>query len=178
MTERMLICYGSRYGTTTEVVQEMKKTAEELGVTPETVFLKKENPPATLHAYDLIVIGSGIATGKWTNEPLDFIKNNIEDLAGQKIALFVVCGDAGNPERCDEAQKMYLDSISEQYPTLSPVSTALIGGVFDFKKYNFAVRALVKRIVKSQMPSDEELPEKIDFRDWDKIRGWIQQLLQ
>ena len=92
MTGKMLICYGSRYGTTTEVVQEMKKTAEELGATTETVFLKKEKLPATLHEYNLKVIGSGIATGKWTNEPLDFIKNNIEELGRQKTALFVVCG--------------------------------------------------------------------------------------
>jgi len=173
-----LICYGSRYGTTTEVVQEMKKTAEELGISTETAFLKKEKPSSSLHEYDLIVIGSGIAAGRWTNEPLDFIKNNIEILTTQKTALFVVCGDAGNPDRCDEAQKMYLDSISEQYPELNPISTTLIGGVFDFKKYNFAVRALVKRIVKSNLSPGEELPEKIDYRDWDKVRNWIQELTQ
>ena len=176
MTGKMLICYGSRYGTTTEVVQEMKKTAEGLGVSTETVFLKKEKPSSSLYDYDLVVIGSGIAAGRWTNEPLNFIKNNIEDLARQKTALFVVCGDAGNPDRCNEAQKMYLDSISEQYPGFSPISTALIGGVFDFKKYNFAVRALVKKIVRSNLPPGEELPEKIDYRNWDKIREWTQEL--
>ena len=61
---------------------------------------------------------------------------------------------------------------------MNPISTALIGGMFEFKRYNLVVRALVKRIVKSQMPPDEELPEKIDFRDWDMIRHWIKELVQ
>ncbi len=178
MTRKVLLCYGSRYGTTTEVVQEMAKTAEGLGAKIDTVFLKKDRLPTSLLDYDLIIIGSGIQAGQWTKEPLKFIKNNLESLSKQKVALFVVCGYAGNPEKCDEAQLLYLDNISEKYPGLSPISTALIGGVFDFSKYNFAVRTLVKSIIKAQMPSGEEIPEKVDFRDWDKIRDWIQQLLQ
>lgn len=178
MISRGLICFGSRYGTTTEVVQEMVKTAEGLGVQVDTVFLKKERPPTNLRDYDLVVIGSGIRAGQWTKEPLHFIENNIDELSKLKIALFVVCGNAGNPEKCNEAQSLYLDKIAEQYSGLSPVSTALIGGVFDFSKYNFAVRALVKKIVKSQLPPGEEVPERIDFRDWDKIHNWVQQLVQ
>jgi menaquinone-dependent protoporphyrinogen IX oxidase len=178
MTSRMLICYGSRYGTTTEVVQEMVQTAESLGAQVDTVFLKKDRPPSNLHDYDLVVIGSGIQAGQWTKEPLDFIKNNLDDLSKLRVALFVVCGYAGSPEKCDEAQSLYLDKMSEQYPGLNPVSTALIGGMFDFNKYNFAVRALVKRIVKAQLPPGDDVPDKIDFRDWDKIRNWVQQLIQ
>ena len=178
MIEKALICYGSRYGTTTEVVQEMVKTAEGLGTKTEAVFLKKDRPPTNLHEYDLVIIGSGIAAGQWTKEPLDFIKNNLDLLSKTRVALFVVCGDAGSPEKCEGAQLAYLDKIVEKYPGLSPVSTTLIGGVFDFKKYNFGVRALVKKIVKAQLPPGEEVPEKLDFRDWDKIRDWIRQLLQ
>jgi len=178
MIEKALICYGSRYGTTTEVVQEMVKTAEGLGTKTDAVFLKKDRPPANLPEYDLVIIGSGIAAGQWTKEPLDFMKNNLDSLSKTRVALFVVCGDAGSPERCDAAQSAYLDKVVQQYPGLSPISTVLIGGMFDFKKYNFAVRAIVKKIVKSQLPPGEEVPEKIDFRDWDKIRDWIRQLLQ
>jgi menaquinone-dependent protoporphyrinogen oxidase len=178
MTDRMLICYGSRYGTTTEVVQEMAKTAQELGVKTETIFLKKEQPPSDIQEYDLILIGSGIQAGQWTKETLNFIKSNLDNLSKQRVALFVVCGNAGSPEKCGEAQLLYLDNMPEKYPGLNPVSTALIGGVFDFKKYNFVVRTLVKQIVRAQLPLGEELPDKLDFRDWDKIRDWIRQLVQ
>lgn len=156
----------------------MSKTAEDLGAKVDTVFLKKEKPPSPLDEYDLVIVGSGIQAGRWTKEPLNYIKNNIDSLSRTKVALFVVCAYAGNPEKRDEAQTLFLDNITKQFPRLSPISNALIGGVFDFSKYNFAVRALVKKIVRNQFPPDEEMPEKIDFRDWNQIRHWITELVQ
>ena len=67
--------------------------------------------------------------------------------------------------------------MPEKYPGLYPISTALIGGVFEFKRYNLVIRALVKNIVKNQMPPGEKLPEKLDFRNWDMIRDWINGLV-
>ena len=175
---KIAICYGSRYGTTTSVVQEMTKVAEEAGAQVDAIALKNHTLPTTLNEYDLVIIGSGIQIGKWTKEPLKFIENNLESLSKQKVALFVVCWYAALPDSCDIAQSEYLDAISSEYPSLSPVSTGLFGGVIDFKKYNFVTKALVKRVVKKRMPEGEELPEKMDFRDWDQIRSWISDLLQ
>ena len=178
MTNRVLICYGTRYGTTTEVVQEMSKTAEEVGAQVDVVHLKKGTPFPAPEEYDLVIIGSGIQTGMWTKETLAFIEQKLQSLSTTKVALFVVSGYAGNPDKVAEAQTEFLDKMSEKYPGLSPISTALIGGMFEFKKYNLIVRALVKRMVKSQMPPGEEVPEKIDFRDWDMIRDWIKEIAQ
>lgn len=175
---KILIVYGTRYGSTTEVVQDMSETAGKLGVQVDVVNLEKGVSFPEPEGYDLVIIGSGIRAGQWKKEPLDFIEQKLESLANTKVALFVVSGYAGNPDKVAEAQAEYLDSIPEKYPGLSPFSTALIGGVFEFKKYNLVIRALVKNIVKSQMPPGEELPEKIDFRNWDMIHDWITGLVQ
>ncbi|TFF86788.1 nitric oxide synthase [Candidatus Thorarchaeota archaeon] len=176
MTSKTLICYGTRYGTTTEIVEEMAKAAREAGAEVDVIELEKKLPTLALDEYGLIIIGSGIQAGSWKKEPLEFIRENLDALSKSRVALFVVCGDAGNPERCDAAQAEYLDAVVSSYPSLEPVSTGLFGGMFDFKRYNFVVRALVKRIVKSRSPPGEEVPEKLDFRDWDKIREWILEL--
>ena len=178
MMNRILIVFGTRYGTTTEVVQDMSNTARELGVHVDAVNLEKGTPYPDPEGYDLVIIGSGIQAGQWTKRPLKFIEEKLDALSKTKVALFVVSGYAGNPDKVAEAQAEYLDSMPEKYPGLSPISTALIGGMFEFNRYNLVVRALVKRIVKSQMPEGEELPEKIDFRDWDMIRDWITGLVQ
>ncbi|MHA2425778.1 MAG: flavodoxin domain-containing protein [Candidatus Thorarchaeota archaeon] len=178
MMNRVLICYGTRYGTTAEVVQEMSTTAMEIGAQVDVVHLKKGTPFPEPEGYDLVIVGSGIQAGQWTKEPLKFIEQNLETLSKTKVALFVVSGYAGNPDKVAEAQAEYLDKMSEKYPGLSPISTALIGGMFEFKRYNLVVRALVKSIAKSQIPPGEELPEKIDFRDWDMIRDWIKGIVQ
>jgi len=175
---RVLICYGTRYGSTSEVVQEMSQTARELGVQVDVVNLENETPFPEPEGYDLVIIGSGIRAGQWKKEPLKFIEQKLKSLSKTKVALFVVSGYAGNPDKVAEAQAEYLDSMPEKYPGLSPISTALIGGVFEFKKYNLVIRALVKNIVKNQYPPNAEIPEKIDFRDWDMIRDWITGLVQ
>lgn len=151
----------------------MVKAAQEAGASIDAVDLNEGNLPAPLAEYDLIAIGSGIQAGQWTKEPLKFLEENAAELATKKVALFVVCGDAGDPAKCDEAQTMYLDNISAKYPEITPVSTGLFGGVFDFKKYNFVVRRLVKGIVKKTLTEGEEVPEVMDFRNWDQIREWI-----
>lgn len=175
---KILIVYGTRYGSTAEVVQDMSKTARELGVQVDVVNLEKGTPFPNPEGYDLVIIGSGIRMGQWTKQPLEFIEEKLDSLTKTKVALFVVSGYAGNPDKVAEAQAEYLDSMPEKYPGLFPISTALIGGVFEFKKYNLVVRALVKNIVKSQMPPGEELPEKLDFRDWNMIHDWITGLVQ
>jgi menaquinone-dependent protoporphyrinogen oxidase len=178
MMKKVLIVYGTRYGSTAEVVQDMSNTARKLGVQVETVNLEKETPHSNPEDYDLVIIGSGIRAGQWTKQPLEFIEKNLDSLSRTKVALFVVSGYAGNPNKVAEAQAEYLDAMPERYPGLSPISTALIGGVFEFKKYNLVVRALVKSMIENQMPSEEEVPEKIDFRDWDMIHNWIEELVQ
>ncbi|MFW9849255.1 MAG: flavodoxin domain-containing protein [Candidatus Thorarchaeota archaeon] len=175
---KVAICYGTRYGTTKEIVQEMAKIAEEAGANVEIVELKKKRLASPITDYDLILIGSGIQTGQWTKEPLKFLEDNLEHLSTQKIALFVVCGDAGNPDLCDEAQKNYLDAIAERYPGLTPISTGLFAGMFDFKRYNFVVRSLIKKIIKNRAPEGEELPEVMDFRNWDMIKEWTLNVIQ
>jgi menaquinone-dependent protoporphyrinogen oxidase len=178
MMNKVLIVYGTRYGSTSEVAQEMINTAREFGAQVDAVNLEKGTPFPEPEEYDLVIIGSGIRTGQWKKEPLEFIEQKLESLSKTKVALFVVSGYAGNPDKVAEAQVEYLDSMPAKYPGLSPISTALIGGVFEFKKYNLVIRALVKNIVKSQVPPGEEIPEKIDFRDWDMIRDWIKQLVE
>ncbi|MGY5854827.1 MAG: flavodoxin domain-containing protein [Candidatus Thorarchaeota archaeon] len=178
MTAQILICYGTRYGSTAEVAEDLAKTAQDLGKQVEVVNLKKNNPQKSPHEYDLVVVGSGIQAGQWTKEPLKFIKNNLESLSQTKVALFVVCGYAASEDKCDTAQTDFLDKIAENHPGLNPVSTGLFGGVFDTKKYNFAVRALVKSMIKKELPPGEEVPEKLDQRDWNQIREWITKLVQ
>jgi menaquinone-dependent protoporphyrinogen oxidase len=178
MTKKVLICYGTRYGTTTEVVQDMSNTARELGVHVDVVHLEKKTPFPVPEEYDLVIIGSGIQAGQWTKHPLKYIEEKLDSLSKTKVALFVVSGYAGDPDKVAEAQAEYLDSMPQKYPGLNPISTALIGGMFEFKRYNLVIRALVKKLIKDQIPEGQEFPEKIDFRDWDMIRDWIKQLVQ
>ncbi|MFQ5833937.1 MAG: flavodoxin domain-containing protein [Candidatus Thorarchaeota archaeon] len=177
MTQRVLVCYGSRYGSTAEVAQEMENVIQEHGRHVDLVDLRKGKIPQDLQSYELVVIGSGIQAGRWTKEPLELIKKNLESLSKTRVALFVLSGYATDSKNHDMVQSEYLDKVVEEIPGLIPVATTFFAGVFDLKKYNFAVRRLVESLLKQQMGFDEEVPERIDSRDWDKIRGWTVSLL-
>ena len=64
MMNKVLIVYGTRYGTTTEVVQDMSNTARELGVQVDVVHLEKGTAYPAPEDYDLVIIGSGIQAGQ------------------------------------------------------------------------------------------------------------------
>lgn len=178
MTQNVLIGYRSRYGSTEEIAHDMASTLREMGINADAIDLKKGTKEMVLDAYDLVLVGSGIMAGRWTKEPLNFIKKNLSTLLEKRVALFVVCAYAANPEMYDVVQTQFLDKIIEKFPGLSPVSTAYFGGVLDLNKYNRLVRKMVEAMIRQQSGSDEEIPERIDFRDWDKIREWTKSLVE
>ncbi len=159
------------------MAEAIANTIKESGAAVDVIDLKREKPPAQVENYDLVIIGSGIQAGSWTNEPREFIKKNLDILSKKRVALFVVCLDAASEDKCDEAQRNYLDKIAEENLGLNPISTALLPGKIDFRQHNFVVRKMLKSIISKQLPPGEELQEVMDFTDLDKVRGWTSTLV-
>ncbi|MFW9800893.1 MAG: flavodoxin domain-containing protein [Candidatus Thorarchaeota archaeon] len=114
MTRRVLVCYGSRYGSTAEVAQEMENVIKEHGGYVDLVDLRRGKKTQDLQSYDLVVIGSGIQAGRWTKEPLELIKKNLESLSKTRVALFVLSGYATDPKNYEMVQREYLDKVVEE----------------------------------------------------------------
>jgi menaquinone-dependent protoporphyrinogen oxidase len=175
MNDKVLICYGTRYGSAGEISEYIAETLRERGAIVEVINLKKEKV-ANLDTYDLIVVGSGIQMGKWTKEPLKFLKKNRETLSRKKVALFVSCMSAAKPETCDQARRNYLDKIAAEFPDIAPISMGLFGGMIDTSKGNIMTKAIMQALAKSFVEEGEEVPERIDFRDWNQITLWVENL--
>jgi menaquinone-dependent protoporphyrinogen IX oxidase len=75
--------------------------------------------------YDNIVVGAGVRSGKVYDEALNFLK---QDFGEKKVAFFVCCGDAGEPEKYEEACTKYLADVLANYPNLKTVNTEAFGG--------------------------------------------------
>ena len=176
MTQQVLVGYGTRYGSTAEVAERIGKVLRENGLTVRIVDIKEEDPPSDLSDFDLVIVGSGILAGRWTKEPIEFLKKNKEILAEKDVALFVVCAYAANPETRHDAFENYLVAVGKDLDPITPISLGFFGGVIDFSKYNFAIRALMKRMVKSNA-EDREVSEYMDLRDWEEIESWAKSLV-
>jgi menaquinone-dependent protoporphyrinogen oxidase len=175
MTKNVLVCYGTRYGATAEIAERIAQTLRNRKAIVDIVNLKAEKP-AQIEQYELIIIGSGIAAGKWTKEPLKWMKKHKEAISGKKVALFVSCAYAVVPDKKETARTKYLEKIAEKYLRDPPESLGLFGGVIDFSKYNFIVRRIMNTMVKANRSGDEPLTY-LDFRDWKQIEEWARLLL-
>lgn len=96
--KKVLIAYGTRYGSTEEISQEMGKTLEKEGLEVQLVDLKKTKSKEwpSLEPFDGVLVGSSIAVGKWMNEPQEFLKKHKAEIKKKEkiLGIFVSCGSA------------------------------------------------------------------------------------
>ena len=116
MSKKILIAYGSRYGSTEEIAHSMAEILANAGLETQLIDLRrtkqKDWPP--LASFDGVLISSGIKIGRWTKEATAFLKMHAEELKGLKpkglvVGVFVSCGMASTPGKQDEARRKYLE---------------------------------------------------------------------
>ena len=178
---KTLIVYGTRYGATTGTSNEIAKVLREAGFEIKVVNAKKEKIK-DLSEYELVIVGSGIRMGKWTDEADDFLKKFHRELEQKKLAIFVssmksVSEREGKTDDLASSHKIALEDKVAQF-SLHPIALGFFGGVIDFNKMNFLFKKTMG-FLKPQLEKDgfkEEPPGVYDLRDWDEIRSWAKDL--
>jgi len=87
---RVLISYGSRYGSTEEIANKISGHLKDLNIESTVIDVKKERKWPTLEEYDGIIVGSGIKISKWMNEPRKFLEKNSQELKNKKLAVYIL----------------------------------------------------------------------------------------
>lgn len=178
MIMKVLIVYGTRYGTATEIAEKICLVMESEGLkvdVKDARSLKNFN----ISPYQLVVVGSGIKMGKWTKKSLKFLKDNRKELASKMVAIFVTCGAANTEKNRAEGQEKYLNQVAEKYLLNEPMATGLFGSKFDPSAkhglmYNFTMKAIKKDLEKQGIDTSQT----IDYRDWEQIRAWARGLAE
>ena len=176
---KALVVYGTRYGTATEIAEEISRVLEDDGLEVDLRDARKlKNNDVSL--YDLVVVGSGIKIGKWTKGSLNFLKKNKESLKDKKVALFVTCGAANVPETVAEGQEKYLDEVAEKYLINKPVTTGLFGSVYDPNaKHGLMFKMANKFIIEKELKKQgKDITKVQDYRNWDEIREFARNLVK
>ncbi len=114
----ILIVYASRFGSTSEIVQEIADTIEkdENNFSITINDLRDKPKIDNLEDYDGIIVGSGVKYGRWTKESLNFLKQNRNIIKSHNILLgvFVSSGEAANPSTYGKAKENYLERVFEK----------------------------------------------------------------
>ena len=78
MSKKVLIAYGSRYGSTDEIARAMAQILEKEGLEIQLLDLRhtKQKQWPTLTSFDGILVGSGIKMFRWVGDATTFLKKH------------------------------------------------------------------------------------------------------
>ncbi|MBI5681319.1 MAG: flavodoxin domain-containing protein [Methanobacterium sp.] len=175
---KALVVYGTRWGTATEIAQEISKVIKDEGIEADLVDARGLKN-FDVSPYDLVVVGSGIKMGKWTKGSLKFLKNYKSDLASKKVALFVTCGAANKEDTQEEGWEKYLKKVAADNLVNPPVDLGLFGSVYDPDANHGLLFKFTNRFIKKDLEKQGiDTTKRQDYRDWDEIRAWAKGLVK
>ncbi|MCK4381061.1 MAG: hypothetical protein KAW51_07965 [Candidatus Lokiarchaeota archaeon] len=181
---KVLILYGTRYGTTKEISNKIEEVIQEKGITTENYNLKEHNlkeiPP--LEEYDGIIIGTGIKMKMWIKAVKKFVQKRKSELKNRQSTLgfYVCCGVAAKKS---DISKAINDYITPKFQKLGiqPTLIDAFGGAYDLTEGSL-ITGMMRKIVVSALKEEEgiENPEgkMHDFRDWDQIKDFANKFVE
>jgi len=166
MSNKILVAYASRAGSTAGVAEAIGATLAESGAQVEVRPMKDVKD---LAPYRAVVAGSAIRGGKWLPEAMQFMRTHRATLAQKPFAAFLVCMTltmANGKYSQDVA-----DWLEPVRALVRPVSEGLFAGALDFSKLPLTFNTLLMRaaVVFGIFPRG-------DHRDWNAIRAWAESI--
>ena len=169
---RVLIAYGSRWGSTEEIAGRLADYLGEEGLEADLLDVKKDRSWPSLEGYDGVIVGSSVKVTKWMREPLQFLRRKADELRGKRVALFVSCMSMLTDP--DYARTDLLEKVAES-AGVEAVLMEAFGPVIDMSPGS-RMGFLDKKIAQSVMfglSKDKGLEfdadGRNDLRDWSRI---------
>ncbi len=101
MSEKILVTYASRLGSTAGVAETIGKTLAGQGVQVDVLRMEDVKD---LAPYRAVVAGSAIRDRQWLPEAVDFVRTNRAELSRKPFAVFLVCMTLAMPNAAQYRQ--------------------------------------------------------------------------
>ena len=167
MSNKILVTYASRLGSTAGVAEAIGKTLLDNGAEVE---VRRMEDVTDLSPYSAVVAGSAVRGKQWLPEAMQFMQKHQASLRQKPFAAFLVCMTLAmkDGEKYRPHVATWLDPVS----TLAkPVSKGLFAGVLDIGK----IESFSHRL-KFRLSVMFGVWKEGDHRDWNAIREWAASL--
>ena len=155
----VLVAYASKHGSTRGIAEAIGGRFLDRRV---EAVVRPIRDVDGLESYEAIVIGSAVYLGAWMKEAVAFSERHAGTLSGVPVWLFS-SGPLGEDVEDEEPQPRQLPELEA---ALSPRDHQVFFGALDRSKLGFAERMIVKAV---------KAPDG-DYRDWDAIAAWADEI--
>lgn len=185
MVKKVLIGFGTRYGSTEEIARYFQEKLLEKGYEVELVDLRDRNikKPKLSDEYSGLLIGSSIRMGRWVRKAKKFLKKSQSYINENNLltGVFVSSGEVGEAEKREAAIQKYLVDVIEDAGIKSGENVLYegFGGVYDLSETS-RMSSIMKKMLNAaadQEPTMEK-NKKMDWRDWDAIEDFIETFIE
>lgn len=158
-TRRVLIGYGSRFGSTQAIARRIADTVRARGA---EVDVRAVDDIADCNSYDAVILGSGVYDGSWTPEATDLVRRESGALAQKSVWLFSVGSFGDKHPVIGGLIKREPKEIAEFERAVHPQEYRVFAGVIDLDHWPTWGRLLFKAFG----------GHAGDNRDWPEIDSW------
>ncbi len=163
MSQQVLVAYGSRYGGTREIAEEIGKALRQENLEVDVLPADRAGDP---DQYSAFIIGSAVYIGQWRKEAANYLLKNETKISGKPLWLF----SSGPTGEGDPVELMkgwrHPKKIGPVIDRLKPRDNAIFGGVAKEGDLNFLFKFMLNRV---GAPLG-------DFRNWDTITDWAKKI--
>jgi menaquinone-dependent protoporphyrinogen oxidase len=156
---KVLVAYGSKYGSTKEIADKIGEAIKEEGLEVDILSADKVK---NVTDYQGVVIGSAVYIGGWRKEVTNFVKKNEKALSELPVWIYS-SGPAGRGDPIQQVQGwLYPKALKPVIDNIKPRGVTIFHGNINTQKMNAIEKWMIKQ-VKSEYG---------DFRDWETIKRW------
>lgn len=162
MSNKILVVYATRYGSTREVAEKVAATLGEAGA---VVDVQSVEHVRSLEGYRAVVVGAPLYMFSVLKEARTFLSKHRAALETVPVAFFAL-GPTEDKEKDWQETREQLNKVLAGFPWLQPVAVELFGGKFDPTRLTFPYNLI---------PGLKRMPVN-DIRDWEKVHAWAASL--
>ena len=181
--QRALIVVASRHGATQGIAERIGEVLRGRGIDTEVVPATHQTSPT---AYDAVIVGSAVYMGSWLKEALEYLETESAALKVRPTWLFSSGPIPSDKQPADAASDPYGGALG---PADGPGSggrkrvEALAEriGVRGHRSFQGAYdpddppKVIAERLAR-MIPAVKSILPSGDFREWDKIEAWAEEL--
>ena len=170
----ILILYGTTEGQTRKIATVIGDTMHDHGHSVELVASTAFNGPLPAAAFDGVIVGASVHTGRHQEAVARFVTENRTALMTLPTAFFSVSLavlDKAHPEEATDYVTRFLDETG-----WAPDLVETVAGALRYTKYGFIKRFIMKQISKRHgRPTDTS--RDFEFTDWRQVDRFVERFL-